>query len=138
VRDLLALAGRALGEALGARSGHPGPVHLDLAYREPLVPLGSVGGAAPAAAPAPAPGAARATAADAPSTTVVPARAVLAADQPAPGARTVVVAGDGAGPVAREHAEARGWPLLAEPSSGALGGAHLVVAHPLVLGVDEL
>lgn len=140
VRDLLALAGRALGEALGARSGHPGPVHLDLAYREPLVPLGSVGGAAPAraAAPAPAPDAARATAADAPSTTVVPARAVLAADQPAPGARTVVVAGDGAGPVARELAEARGWPLLAEPSSGAVGGTHLVVAHPLVLGVDEL
>jgi len=50
-------------------------------------------------------------------------------------AETVVVAGDGAGPLARRLAEARGWPLLAEPSSGALGGSQVVAAHRLVLGV---
>ncbi|WP_253182585.1 thiamine pyrophosphate-binding protein, partial [Jiangella alba] len=36
--DLRALLARALAAAVGTRSGDPGPVHLDLAYREPLVP----------------------------------------------------------------------------------------------------
>ncbi|WP_313663989.1 2-succinyl-5-enolpyruvyl-6-hydroxy-3-cyclohexene-1-carboxylic-acid synthase [Cellulosimicrobium cellulans] len=133
VRDLLTLATRALGEATGARSGHPGPVHLDLAYREPLVP-----DAVPVAS-TPTPGAhdlagVHRAAVLAP---VGPASSDLAPDH-ALGARTVVVAGDGAGGVARDLAEARGWPLLAEPSSGAAGGPSLVVAHALVLGVDEL
>jgi 2-succinyl-5-enolpyruvyl-6-hydroxy-3-cyclohexene-1-carboxylate synthase len=132
VRDLLAVATRALGEATGTRSGHPGPVHLDLAYREPLVPDVGPGVGVPAE-PGPDPLAAVAPAA------VLPGRVVVGeVAGPAPGARTVVVAGDGAGPVARDLAEARGWPLLAEPSSGAVGGPNLVVAHALVLGVDVL
>lgn len=133
VRDLLTLATRAVGEAIGARSGHPGPVHLDLAYREPLVPEASPGPEA-VAMPVAHPTAVRRASVLAPvgsvSSDVAPDHAV--------GARTVVVAGDGAGTVARELAEVRGWPLLAEPSSGAAGGPNLVVAHPLVLGVDEL
>ena len=158
VRDLLAVAARALAEAVGARSGHPGPVHLDLAYREPLVPVG-LPGTPPAAALA-GPTAPAALDPDLPGVrpvVVVPAApaavptAVAPGDvteplgtpvgpveMPVPGERTVVVAGDGAGPVARDLAEARGWPLLAEPSSGAAGGPRLVVAHPLVLGADAL
>ena len=42
-----------------------------------------------------------------------------------PGPRTVVVAGDDAGPRARSLAARAGWPLLAEPSSGARTGPAL-------------
>ncbi|MGJ0223821.1 hypothetical protein ACQUZK_10505, partial [Streptococcus pyogenes] len=52
--------------------------------------------------------------------------------------RTVVVAGDGAGSVARRVAEANGWPLLAEPSSGARGGPNAVPAYRLLLGEPAL
>lgn len=54
----------------------------------------------------------------------------------APGPRTVVVAGDGAGPRARQLAEAAGWPLLAEPSSGARTGEHALRTYRLLLGTD--
>ncbi len=135
VRDLLAVVTRALGEATGARRGHPGPVQLDLAYREPLVPVaGPVAGPGADALAPPGPDSLGAVAPAA----VLPGRTVVEAAEPAPGARTVVVAGDGAGRAARDLAEARGWPLLAEPSSGAAGGPNHVVAHALVLGVDVL
>ncbi|WP_292675922.1 thiamine pyrophosphate-binding protein [Nocardioides sp.] len=49
------------------------------------------------------------------------------------GPRTVVVAGDDAGPGARVLAEQAGWPLLAEPSSGARNGANVVRCYRLLL-----
>ena len=52
------------------------------------------------------------------------------------GPRTVVVAGDSAGTHARDIAERGGWPLLAEPTSGARGGAHALRTHRLLLGTD--
>ena len=50
------------------------------------------------------------------------------------GPRTVVVAGDGAGPAARLLAEAGNWPLLAEPTSGARVGRQAIRSYRLLLG----
>ncbi|WP_053206355.1 2-succinyl-5-enolpyruvyl-6-hydroxy-3-cyclohexene-1-carboxylic-acid synthase [Jiangella muralis] len=118
--DLRALLARAVAAAVGTRSGDPGPVHLDLAYREPLVPDGDDAW--------PVPGALEVT------EPVRPPEPVLLADGP----RTVVVAGDGAGPAARTFAEAAGVPLLAEPSSGARSGPNAVGPYRLLLGRPEL
>ena len=130
VRDLLGTLGRALAAAQGLRDAHPGPVHVNLAFRDPLHP--------------PAPLAPLPTDETWPErfrrTTVVPPAAARGDDPALYGdpARTLVVAGDGAGPVARAVAEAQGWPLLAEPSSGACGGPNAVAAYRAVLGVEEL
>jgi 2-succinyl-5-enolpyruvyl-6-hydroxy-3-cyclohexene-1-carboxylate synthase len=49
------------------------------------------------------------------------------------GPRTVVVAGDDAGPIARVIAERAGWPLLAEPSSGCRTGDSAIRTYRLLL-----
>jgi 2-succinyl-5-enolpyruvyl-6-hydroxy-3-cyclohexene-1-carboxylate synthase len=57
------------------------------------------------------------------------------------GPRTVVVAGDDAGPAARLLAEAGNWPLLAEPTSGARIGDHALRTYRLLLSTalrDEI
>ncbi|WP_374694091.1 2-succinyl-5-enolpyruvyl-6-hydroxy-3-cyclohexene-1-carboxylic-acid synthase [Cellulomonas fimi] len=149
-RDLRHLASRAVAAATGARTGDPGPVHLDLAYREPLVPSpgpwpepSAVGLGNVQSRGAGAPGAVTAA-----LSAVVDARAGSASTAGAGGAAasgrrrgavpTVVVAGDGAGPVARRVAEACGWPLLAEPSSGARGGPNAIAAYRLLLADPRL
>jgi len=134
-RDLRHVTSRAIAAALGTRTADPGPVHLDLAYREPLVPgeeawpepsrdgLVEVDGA-------PAAGVASSWAARV-SDPAVPAA-------PPDGVRTVVVAGDGAGPAAFWIAAANGWPLLAEPTSGAREGRNAIPAYRLLLDLPEL
>ncbi|GAA1849660.1 2-succinyl-5-enolpyruvyl-6-hydroxy-3-cyclohexene-1-carboxylic-acid synthase [Myceligenerans crystallogenes] len=127
-RDLAAVAARAVSAALGLRDGAPGPVHLNLSYRDPLQP-----------AEFQEPGEVRADGEIPGPVTVVAPSDVRHLTSPAlPGHpdRTVVVAGDGAGPDARRIAEAQGWPLFAEPSSGACGGPSAVPVYRLLLGED--
>ena len=50
------------------------------------------------------------------------------------GPRTVVVAGDDAGPPARVLAERARWPLLAEPTSGSRTGDAAIRTYRLLLG----
>jgi 2-succinyl-5-enolpyruvyl-6-hydroxy-3-cyclohexene-1-carboxylate synthase len=159
--DVRQLATRAVAAALGARTGDPGPVHLNLSFREPLAPgphdgewparstVGLTGvvrrgvfrSELPGVLHDPAPlvavpaGAAAGPSAAGPSAAGSPVPAARRPDDEVP---TVVVAGDGAGAVAREIAEANGWPLLAEPSSGARGGEHAIGAYRLLLGRPEL
>jgi 2-succinyl-5-enolpyruvyl-6-hydroxy-3-cyclohexene-1-carboxylate synthase len=117
-----ALARLAYARALGTQTDNPGPVQLNLAFREPLsaaVALEAV------AMPTPRPG--RADAAE-PAVAAVPPLPLP------PGPRTVVVAGAGAGPAAEELARLAGWPLIAEVSSGARFGPNLVVAYRDLLG----
>jgi 2-succinyl-5-enolpyruvyl-6-hydroxy-3-cyclohexene-1-carboxylate synthase len=91
-----------------------GPVHLNVQLDEPLVPEDH-------AAP---------TAAGAEAGERAPAEPLVLE----PGPATVVVAGDDAGPSARLLAESADWPLLAEPSSGARNGGHVIRTYRLLLG----
>ncbi|WP_231123520.1 2-succinyl-5-enolpyruvyl-6-hydroxy-3-cyclohexene-1-carboxylic-acid synthase [Nocardioides sambongensis] len=115
--------------ALAAVADVPdGPLHLNVQLDAPLVPeaasyLGADSG------PNPRP--------DGPERTVRGARkADSTAHLLARGPRTVVVAGDDAGPPARVLAESAGWPLLAEPTSGARTGTHALRAGRLLLGTE--
>lgn len=110
--------------ALGAASA--GPVHLDVALREPLVPDGDPSWPEPLVADGPATGTAFGT----PPASEPPADELRLPRGP----RTVVVAGDGAGPGARRLAELAGWPLLAEPTSGSRSGPNAVATNRLLLG----
>ncbi len=94
----------------------PGPVQLNLGFREPLS--------------ARTPDAAKLKIAVALPERVVaaPRFAVLSAELP-----TVVLAGAGAGEAAVELAESYGLPLLAEPSSGSRYGANVIVHYRQIL-----
>jgi len=127
------LAARACHAALGAEAGLPGPVHLNLQLEEPLVP-GTADGWAAATDGRPH---------DRPWSTVSTGRRFLPGPTHhpylvEPGKRTVVVAGDDAGPPARMLAQTGHWPLLAEPTSGSRTGTHAIRTYRLLLGDDTL
>lgn len=135
---------RALLVAAGALSGDPGPVHLNLALRDPLLPE------CHDPRPAPPSGVWAGRPDDAPWTSVAPGTGpgtgpgAMVTTPPAPGSpgparsrRTLVVAGDA--PVALGRSTAvvagqRGWPVLGEPSSGTWGGDTSVRGTALLLG----
>ena len=111
------LAGRAWAEATGA---WPGPVHLNLPFREPLV--GPVGSLPPGRGDRPWHTRLRAT----------PAAPVL--DPALAGAKGIVIAGRGTTrpDAVLALADVLGWPLLADPSSGCAGGAAIDGFDPLL------
>ncbi|MGW9587155.1 2-succinyl-5-enolpyruvyl-6-hydroxy-3-cyclohexene-1-carboxylic-acid synthase [Microbacterium sp. NPDC055455] len=152
---LRAVAEEAVAAALGAGTRSPGPVHLNLPYREPLA------GVLPAWLGVPA-AELRATVVghpDGPPVAADPEDEASGAlyqggggigesDVPtepedAPhvlerGPRTVVIAGADAGPDAEELAHVGGWPLIAEIVSGARYGRHLVHGYRALLRDPEL
>ncbi|WP_183101073.1 2-succinyl-5-enolpyruvyl-6-hydroxy-3-cyclohexene-1-carboxylic-acid synthase [Nocardioides pelophilus] len=110
----------------------PGPVHLNLQLDAPLVPDAALVSRLASLAPQPA-----APDASAPSVVEVRGRPRPSLETTLPaGPRTVVVAGDDAGPPARVLAEKAGWPLLAEPTSGARTGQHALRCYRLLLGTS--
>lgn len=120
--------GRAVAAALGAGAGVAGPVHLNLAFREPTVPRTDDGRTAgvPFSGDLDAVGAVVVPE----LTSRAPSRDDVAAlcSRLSEAERGLVVAGDGAGPTALDLAARLGWPLVAEPHSGARSGEDLV-AH---------
>ena len=126
------IAARAVAEAQGSP---PGPVHLNLPFREPLVPTAGGKPAAPSALPAGRRG-------TAPWTATLPGERPPSPEEVASlvsavtGRRGVVMAGWGAGarPEAVDaFASAWGWPVLADPLSGLrVGDLALSTYDPLL------
>jgi 2-succinyl-5-enolpyruvyl-6-hydroxy-3-cyclohexene-1-carboxylate synthase len=115
------LGARVVAESM-AHPGGPGPVHLNLPFREPL--LGH-----PDRVPIPAARAGRpawhavSTAAAGP-----PSEEAVELLRSHRGGRGLIVAGAGSGPAALRLAGVLGWPLLADPRSGARRPSSLVVS----------
>lgn len=109
--------GRVLSHGDGRRGSGLGPVHVNVAFSEPLTPepiaLADIGGADIAAA----------------TVTAEPVRLSGTA-------RTVMVAGDStpaSGAAHAAHAERAGIPLLAEPSSNGRGSSAAIAAYRILL-----
>jgi 2-succinyl-5-enolpyruvyl-6-hydroxy-3-cyclohexene-1-carboxylate synthase len=123
-----ALACRAVTESLGPPAG---PVHLNLPFREPLVPTGAPLVDAPGRADGrPWTISSPATRASAP--VVVERLADLVRAHP----RGLLVAGWGANvqaATAARFAEAAGWPVLADPISNLRAGVHAVSVYEALL-----
>jgi len=134
------LASKAWAMAAGAAGGFPGPVHLNLPLRDPLVPadgsMGDPAGPGPGEWPAwlaGRPGGAPWTSFGPPDPAGEAGEAGWADVDWAE--RGVLVCGDGdypAGPLLR-LAAAAGWPVLAEPSSGARQGPNALAAYSYLL-----
>jgi 2-succinyl-5-enolpyruvyl-6-hydroxy-3-cyclohexene-1-carboxylate synthase len=133
----LACRAWAMAAGAGVAGGLPGPVHLNLPLREPLVPGLPDDGAAGGPGDWPEPLAGRAG--GVPWTSIAgPTTGDGAAELPW-AERGVIVCGDGcASPQALlALAGAAGWPVLAEPSSGVRRGPNALSAYPYLLASPE-
>ncbi len=127
-RDLLAEAGVIAAWAVSASYGNSdggggdaqaagvGPVHVNIQFREPLEPDG---GGWPAVT----------------ATTAPAGRLPQAAQLPAV-RKGIVIAGDGAGHVAATIGQTRGWPVFAEPTSGARTGPAYISGYADLLASE--
>jgi len=129
---------RCVAAACGAPTGTPGPVQINVAFRDPLTP------ASPAS---PAASGGEAGASFVPRPTRVLAASPVSArweDVVGPATAGLIVAGEGASPRALEWSRASGFPLLAEPASGAWAGGGVtpfeqsLVCSPLGREVDTV
>jgi len=127
---------RAVAAACGAPSGTPGPVQVNVAFRDPLTPVRPASDSGDEAVAPFVPRPTRVMGAH-----TVPARWE---DVVGPADAGLIVAGEGASPRAREWSEASGYPLLAEPASGAWSGGGVtpfeqsLVSSPLGREVDAV
>ena len=129
----VALAGqvsRAVAAAVGAPTGAPGPVQINVEFRDPLTPAGARGEEKQPI---------RATRVSASAPT--PVRWEEAVGEASVG---LIVAGEGASSRAQLWSQASGFPLLSEPASGAWAGGGVtpyeqsIVAGPLARDVDTV
>lgn len=118
------LACRAYQRAWGPDAG---PVHLNLAFREPLIPDGDTSWCEPLDGGADGPWV---------RTRVAPPPVALHLP---PTRRGVLVVGDGAANVRRYVAAAgmAGWPVLSEPNGGGRYGDHAISTYHFLLGMPE-
>ena len=137
------LACRAWGLAAGTTGGPggpAGPVHLNLAFRDPLVPEHQPRGQEEADSPgARWPEALEGRPGGAPWTTFAGTWTAAPLELPWT-ERGLVICGDGDDDTdaVRELAESAGWPILAEPSSGARRGPNALSAYDYVLGCSPV
>ena len=139
-RALVGQLSRAVAAACGAPTGTPGPVQINVAFRDPLTPQPRASGAAGDSQD-------EAMASFVPRPTrVQPANAAPERWEDVVGAARagLIVAGEGASPLAAQWSRASGFPLLAEPASGAwVGGGvtpyeQAIVSSPLAGEVDTV
>ena len=139
-RALVGQLSRAVAAACGAPTGTPGPVQINVAFRDPLTPQSRASGAAGDSQD-------EAMASFVPRPTrVQPASAAPERWEDVVGAACagLIVAGEGASPLAAQWSRASGFPLLAEPASGAWAGGGVtpyeqaIVSSPLAGEVDTV
>ena len=139
-RALVGQLSRAVAAACGAPTGTPGPVQINIAFRDPLTPQSRASGAAGDSQD-------EAMASFVPRPTrVQPTNAAPERWEDVVGAARagLIVAGEGASPLAAQWSRASGFPLLAEPASGAWAGGGVtpyeqaVVSSPLAGEVDAV
>ena len=139
-RALVGQLSRAVAAACGAPTGTPGPVQINIAFRDPLTPQSRASGAAGDSQD-------EAMASFVPRPTrVQPSNAAPERWEDVVGAARagLIVAGEGASPLAAQWSRASGFPLLAEPASGAWAGGGVtpyeqaIVSSPLAGEVDTV
>ena len=139
-RALVGQLSRAVAAACGVPTGTPGPVQINVAFRDPLTPQSRASGAAGDSQD-------EAMASSVPRPTrVQPTNAAPERWEDVVGAARagLIVAGEGASPLAAQWSRASGFPLLAEPASGAwVGGGvtpyeQAIVSSPLAGEVDAV